>query len=113
MMTLDSIELKDRYIRSIDEYFNQVNDDRLLAMIVNPLLATKGFQEVIALSDEGVGDQLLERAKKLLLEQTKKFASAKEHSHQESTASEYMYYFGFVMFLSSSDNRSHSPISRR
>ena len=65
-MTADSIELTTRYVDSLNHYFNNISDDRLLAMAVNPLLATRGFDEMIALVGDEEGEKIKERAKKLL-----------------------------------------------
>ena len=64
-MTDDSIELVDRVVSALEEYFGEVTDDRLLSMIVNPHLAINGFEDLKKLEGEK-GDELFDRAKKLL-----------------------------------------------
>jgi hypothetical protein len=65
MMNDDAIELTERYVSSLEEYFGNVPDDRLLAMIMNPLLATCGFKDLtVLLEDKGVA--LVTRATQLL-----------------------------------------------
>jgi len=46
LMTPDSIELVQRYITSYNKYFGAriLNLDRILAMVVHPLLPTQGFK---------------------------------------------------------------------
>ena len=65
-MTSDPIELTNRYVDSLSHYFNNISEDRLLAMSVNPLLGTRGFDEMIALVGDEEGKKIKERAKKLL-----------------------------------------------
>ena len=62
LMTADSIELTTRYVDSLNHYFNNISDDRLLAMAVNPLLATRGFDEMIALVGDEEGEKINEGA---------------------------------------------------
>ena len=65
MMNPDAIELTKRYLSSLDEYFGNVPEDRLLAMIMNPLLATCGFKDLtVLLEEEGVA--LVTRVTQLL-----------------------------------------------
>ena len=66
-MTHHSVELIQRVIESYDEYFEKIPDDRLLAIATNPLMATKGFDDIVMLLAEGgEGGKLKRRAKKLL-----------------------------------------------
>ena len=64
-MTSDSIKLIERYESSLGEYFGKVTDDRLVAMSINPLLATLGFEDITALLLED-GKVLVKRARDLL-----------------------------------------------
>ena len=81
---------------SLKEYFSEVHDDRLLAMAVNPLLATRGFEDVIALmdneddeDDEGKGKQLVDKGKSLLKKAVIKVTQAiKERSSHEVEVNE-------------------------
>ena len=62
-MNPDAIELTKRYVDSFKEYFTNIPDDRLLAAIMNPLLATYGFKDMtVILEDEG-GAFITNRAK--------------------------------------------------
>ena len=64
-MTKDSIEPTKKFVASYEEYFTAIPDDHLLAMIVNPMLAIRGFAGMKSfLQDEGY--DLIDRAKKLL-----------------------------------------------
>ena len=63
---MTSIELTLIYVDSLINHFNNISDDRLLAMSVNPLQATRGFDEMIALVGDKEGEKIKERAKKLL-----------------------------------------------
>ena len=65
-MTTDSIELTTRYVDSLNHNFNNISDDRVFTVSVNPLLATRGFDEMIALVGDEEGEKIKERAKKLL-----------------------------------------------
>ncbi len=44
LMTADSIELVKKVNKSFKEYFKKIPDDRLLAMAINPLLVSHGFE---------------------------------------------------------------------
>ena len=66
LMTDSSIELVKRYVKSYEAYFDHFSHDRLLAMAVNPLLVTQGFEDMIALMGDGSGNKIVETAKKLL-----------------------------------------------
>lgn len=84
-----AIELAARHVESFDEYFAQIPGDRLLAMMVHPLLATRGFADIIKLLDDELNDdgaQLLERAKKLLYDQIVKVARRKLEKERQSEA---------------------------
>ena len=63
-MSFASIKLVDRCVASYEEYFKKVHGDRLLAMIVNPWLATQGFNDLILVQEDD-GRQLFEHAKGL------------------------------------------------
>ena len=65
MMNVDVIELTERYLSSLEEYFGNVPDDRLLAMIIHPFLATYGFKDrTVLLEEKGVA--LVTRVTQLL-----------------------------------------------
>ena len=74
MMTTDSIELKQRYVNGYKEYFEDFHPDQLLAMAVNPLLATRGFKDMIALMGKRAGEKLKRESKDLLRQSIRKFA---------------------------------------
>ena len=75
-----SIELINRFRRSYDEYFAIVNPDRLLAMMVHPMMATHGFEQLEIIRDDGGGtfnqakqiliDNILEATKKMKFKST-------------------------------------------
>ena len=66
-MTTHSTKLIQKLCDSYEEYFPKVPDDRLLAMAVNPLMSTMGFDDVVKLlEDDGSGEVLKSRAKALL-----------------------------------------------
>ena len=65
-MTPESIQLTKRYVDSYTEYFNDISDNRLLVMSVNPLLVTHGFDEIIALLGDKEGNKIKERTKEIL-----------------------------------------------
>ena len=46
LMSEASRALVKRFVASYAEYFGEINSDRLLAMLVHPLLGTQGFDEV-------------------------------------------------------------------
>ena len=67
VMTAHSTELIQRVCDAYDNYYPKINDDHLLAMTVNPVMATKGFDDVVKLlEDDGSGAALKSRAKALL-----------------------------------------------
>eukprot|EP00986_Skeletonema_menzelii_P010506 scaffold5115_cov146-Skeletonema_menzelii.AAC.6 len=71
-MTENSVILVSRFQDSFEEYFGEVNDDRLVAMISNPLfVAFLGDIEVLREED---GKELVERAKQLFKDEMKKVA---------------------------------------
>ena len=99
-MTADSIELVQRVIRSLDEYFREVSNDRLLAMIMNPLLAIHGFDDIAVLEGEEEGGGLLTRAKNLLKEsmlQLTKPTPSTVRSHDMASESNGKYTF-YIIF---------------
>ena len=61
-----SIELINRFRRSYDEYFAIVNPDRLLAMMVHPMMATHGFEQLEIIRNNGGGT--FNQAKQLLID---------------------------------------------
>lgn len=61
----DSIQLIKRYASGLEHYFGKVSNDRLVAMLVNPLLATYGCSDISALLEQE-GDDLVKRARELL-----------------------------------------------
>ena len=87
MMTAHSIELIRRLCYSYDEYFPKVTDDRLLAMTVNPVMATKGFDDIVKLlADDGSGEVLKARAKALLKQYILNVLRAEERAEEISQA---------------------------
>ena len=87
MMTPNSIELIGKCVKSFNEYFNKIPDDRLLAMAVNPLLCTEGFSYIIGLLDEK-GEVLLNRAKRLLEKIVQNILQAKGKPKQNEADNE-------------------------
>ena len=84
-MTAHSIELIRRLCDSYDEYFPKITDDRLLAMTVNPVMATKGFDDIVKLlADDGSGDVLKARAKALLKQYILNVLRAEERAEERS-----------------------------
>jgi hypothetical protein len=65
MMSPDTCTLLSKIGKSFDEYFEQIPDDRLLAMSVNPFLASVGFEDISGLLDDD-GIELKNRAMRLL-----------------------------------------------
>eukprot|EP00957_Ditylum_brightwellii_P126822 9667392-Ditylum_brightwellii.AAC.1 len=51
-------EKKNRYIMSHKEYFKNIPDASIRAMIVNPILAIHGFHEIRVLLDDEAADDL-------------------------------------------------------
>ena len=85
MMAAHSIELIRRLCDNYDEYFPKVQDDRRLAMTVNPVMATKGFDDIVKLlADDGSGEVLKARAKALLKKYILKVLRAKERAEERS-----------------------------
>ena len=77
LMTEASRELVKRHVEAINEYFGKISDNRLLALAVNPVLATHGCVEIIALrTEDGDGEEIVARAKKLLKEQVQRVTEA-------------------------------------
>ena len=73
-MSTDSRELTSRYVNSYDEYFTNIHDDRLLAMSINPLLATRGLDDIIALLGDEHGTRFKEKTHNLLTRSIHKLA---------------------------------------
>ena len=68
MLSADSIELRRRCLDSFREYFNDMADDRILAMSLNPVLLDLGLSDLEMLWDDQPGKfvRFVEKAKKLL-----------------------------------------------
>ena len=60
-----SIKLIKRFLTSYDEYFAQLNPDRLLAMMVHPIMAKHAFAELQIMRDDD--GKMFEEAKDLLI----------------------------------------------
>ncbi len=89
LMNKHSIELVQKVIKSFDEYFKHIPDDCLLAMSVNPLLVTLGFADILVLLEEdGEGEKLQSRAKKLLQKFVTNVLKAQEKAPKRPTAAE-------------------------
>ena len=71
-MNLDAIEPTKRYVDSFEEYFTTIPDDRLLATIMNPLLATYGFKDMTVLLEDEGGAVTINRAKMILKKSMRK-----------------------------------------
>ena len=83
-MTNHSVELVKRVINSYKEYFKEIPDDRLLAMAVNPVMATKGFGDVVALLDaDGAGEKLKLRSVALLEQYVFNILVAEEEAREK------------------------------
>ena len=65
-----SIELIKRFLTSYDEYFAQLNPDRLLAMMVHPIMAKHAFAELQIMRDDD--GKMFEEAKNILIRCTNK-----------------------------------------
>ena len=91
-MTQDSITLVGRYVDSYKEYFTVLRNDRILAMVVNTLLATRGCEDMKALMGKAKGDEFVNNAKHLLKKNIKKFTQGMEaetvSTTEESSPSE-------------------------
>ena len=71
MMNIDAIQLTKRYHSSFMEYFKNVPDDWLLTMMMNLLLETYGFNNIVAiLGDEGT--KFVQRGKLILKKSMRK-----------------------------------------
>lgn len=79
MMTDESIVLISKYQQAFKEYFDQFSDMRLLALGVNPLLATEGFKDIKALLGKE-GKDLIRRAKKLVEDLVNEFTKDMKQS---------------------------------
>ena len=88
MLSSTTIELISRVRKSFNEYFNEIPDDHLHALAINPLLITCGCADIIALKGEA-GMRLVERAKLLLKKFIQRFApSAPEAENERSVDSD-------------------------
>ena len=62
-------ELRERYVEAFEEYFAEVPNNRVLAMVINPLLATYGFDEMeFWTNDEDAAAAMRNKAMELLKE---------------------------------------------
>jgi len=84
-MTQDSITLIGRYVDSYKEYFEVLRNDRILSMVVNPLLATHGCDDMKALMGRAKGDEFITNAKHLLTKNIKKFTQGMEAETASTT----------------------------
>ena len=84
-MTDDSITLIGRYVVSYNEYFTTLRNDRILAMAVNPLLATPGCQDMLALMGHIKGQAFISKAKYLLENIIRKFTQGMEEEVATTT----------------------------
>ncbi len=103
-MSEHAAELRKRYVRAYNEYFNDIPDARLLAMIINPLLATHGFDEIeFLLDDQDAAEALKERAKKLLKDRLMKYrppTGEKEvESEDEDASTEGEWYHKLLIYF--------------
>ena len=73
LMTSASRSLVQRHRKSLNEYFEEIPDDRLLAMAVNPFLATRGCKDILAIKGQVEGGKLISRMKSLLKVEVEKF----------------------------------------
>ena len=78
LMTSASRSLVQRHRKSLNEYFEEIPDDRLLAMAVNPFLATRGCKDILAIKGQVEGGKLISRMKSLLKVEVEKFVSKLE-----------------------------------
>ena len=76
-----------RIKQSQAEYFDNISDDRVVSMILNPILLCKGFEEMNVL-DNSSGSILEDRGKQLLKELlsslTKKISSSNDSDAESS-----------------------------
>ena len=74
ILSSTTIELISKCRKSFKEYVQEIPDNRLLSLAINPLLATRGCKDIIALKDDAAGKRLVERAMRLFKEYIQKFA---------------------------------------
>ena len=87
LMTEASRGLVKRHVVAINEYFQKISDDCLLALAVNPVLATHGCVEIIALrTEDGDGEEIVARAKKLLKEEVQRVTEAMKLVAEEAAS---------------------------
>ena len=73
----------------MDEYFNEIHNDRFLAFAVNPLLATLGCNEIkILLPQNGEGGALVAKAKQLLKDYLRNLMKNKATETESASSSE-------------------------
>ena len=77
-MTQNSITPVGRYVDSHKEYLTVLCSDRILAVVVNPLLATHGCEDIKALMGKANGDEFINNAKHILKKNIRKFIQGME-----------------------------------
>jgi hypothetical protein len=84
VLSQHSIELIDRVKDSYDEYFRgKIPNDRLLSMMISPLHATLGADELVGLLDEG--QELVAKGKSLLTNYIKHLMRAKDDTDENTS----------------------------
>ena len=74
-MSEDSITLCQRFVDGINAYFEDFSDHRLLAMAINPLLATLGAQDILLYLGKNNGNKHVQKMKSLLRDAVGKFVT--------------------------------------
>ena len=62
-MTTLSIEITTMHVSRITEHFDKTNEDRLLVILINLLLATRGMKDIIPMLDGEAGNDLAVKIK--------------------------------------------------
>ena len=89
MLSPSSIQLITRFIERMEGYFDEIHEDRLLSLVINPLLATFGCNEIkILLPQNGEGKKLVAKAKQLLKDYLRKLMKNKAPDTEYSPGSE-------------------------
>ena len=86
-MTEASRGLVKRHVVAINESFGKISEYGLLALAINPVLATHGCVEIIALrTEDGDGEKIVAREKKLLKEEVQRVTEAMKLVAEEATS---------------------------
>ena len=86
-LTVASQGLIERIIECQGEYFGELSDDRVISMVLNPILLSRGFDEMDLL-EEGSGTKLLERGKQCLKDILSSLKKKTNNRDDDGSASE-------------------------